>query len=51
MGAESSAHVWTQKEKAEAKGRTFWFMAEEFLADEKDCHKILTFLTYFLIDF
>lgn len=26
-------------------------MAEEVLADEKDCNKILTFLTYFLIDF
>lgn len=51
MGAESSVHLWTQKEKEEAKGCTFCFTAEEFLADEKDCHKILTFLTSFLIDF
>lgn len=49
MRTESSAHLWTQK--AEAEGHTSCFMAEEFLADEKDCHKILTFLTYFLMDF
>lgn len=51
MRAENSAQLWTQTEKAEAKGHAFCFTAEEFLVDEKDCHKILTFLTYFLIDF
>lgn len=43
MRTERGAHFWT--EKTERKGCTLWFMAEEFLADEKDCNKILTFLT------
>lgn len=43
MRTGRGAHFWT--EKAERKGCTLWFMAEEFLADEKDCNKILTFLT------
>lgn len=47
--AESGSHLCGHRDKAE--GYTFRFMAEEVLADEKDCNKILTFLTYFLIDF
>lgn len=43
-------HICGHKEEAKAKGHLL-FYGGELLADEKDCHKVLTFLTYCLIDF